>query len=316
MLDMGFIHDVKQRDRHAAARAPDAVLLGDDAARGAGARRPAAQEPRDRRGRRRRRPPPRRSTRRCSSSRRPTSAPCSSTSSATATMKRVLVFSRTKHGANRIAEHLVKAHIEAEAIHGNKSQNARERALAGFKSGRVRVLVATDIAARGIDVDDVTHVVNFDVPEVPETYVHRIGRTARAGASGIAMTFCDVRRAPRSAQRREADAAGDPGRRGPPVRVAQPGAVGVQRARRAQHPSRRGSHAARQSPRPQRSPPRWWRWRWRWRWWWRTSSRRSVVVATDHRAPMAHDTPEAAQRLRERRAERPCGHDGSCWHVA
>ena len=107
-------------------------------------------------------------------------------------MTRVLVFSRTKHGANRIAEHLVKARIEAEAIHGNKSQNARERALAGFKSGRVRVMVATDIAARGIDVDAVSHVVNFDVPEVPETYVHRIGRTARAGASGMAMTFCDT----------------------------------------------------------------------------------------------------------------------------
>jgi ATP-dependent RNA helicase RhlE len=111
-------------------------------------------------------------------------------------MKRVLVFSRTKHGANRIAEHLLKARIEAEAIHGNKSQNARERALAGFKSGRVRVLVATDIAARGIDVDAVTHVVNFDVPEVPETYVHRIGRTARAGASGMAMTFCDSEERP------------------------------------------------------------------------------------------------------------------------
>jgi ATP-dependent RNA helicase RhlE len=113
-----------------------------------------------------------------------------------ASMKRVLVFSRTKHGANRIAEHLVKARIEAEAIHGNKSQNARERALAGFKSGRVRVLVATDIAARGIDVDSVTHVVNFDVPEVPETYVHRIGRTARAGASGMALTFCDSEERP------------------------------------------------------------------------------------------------------------------------
>jgi ATP-dependent RNA helicase RhlE len=106
-------------------------------------------------------------------------------------MKRVLVFSRTKHGANRIAEHLVKANIGAEAIHGNKSQNARERALANFKAGRIRVLVATDIAARGIDIDDVTHVVNFDVPEVPETYVHRIGRTARAGASGMAMTFVE-----------------------------------------------------------------------------------------------------------------------------
>jgi len=106
-------------------------------------------------------------------------------------MRRVLVFSRTKHGANRIAEHLVKAGVGAEAIHGNKSQNARERALANFKSGRIRVLVATDIAARGIDIDEVSHVVNFDVPEVPETYVHRIGRTARAGASGMAMTFVE-----------------------------------------------------------------------------------------------------------------------------
>jgi len=107
-------------------------------------------------------------------------------------MKRVLVFSRTKHGANRIAEHLEKERIGAAAIHGNKSQGARERALADFKAGRTRVLVATDIAARGIDIDEVTHVVNFDVPEVPETYVHRIGRTARAGASGMAMTFVEV----------------------------------------------------------------------------------------------------------------------------
>jgi ATP-dependent RNA helicase RhlE len=107
-------------------------------------------------------------------------------------MRRVLVFSRTKHGANRIAEHLEKHRVHAEAIHGNKSQNARERALANFKAGKVRVLVATDIAARGIDIDDVTHVINFDVPEVPETYVHRIGRTARAGASGMALTFVDA----------------------------------------------------------------------------------------------------------------------------
>ncbi len=107
-------------------------------------------------------------------------------------MKRVLVFSRTKHGANRIAEHLSKEHVGAEAIHGNKSQSARERALANFKAGKTRVLVATDIAARGIDIDDVTHVVNFDVPEVPETYVHRIGRTARAGASGMALTFVEA----------------------------------------------------------------------------------------------------------------------------
>jgi ATP-dependent RNA helicase RhlE len=107
-------------------------------------------------------------------------------------MSRVLVFTRTKHGANRVAEYLVKEGIPAEAIHGNKSQNARERALANFKSGRTPVLVATDIAARGIDIDDISHVVNFDLPEVPETYVHRIGRTARAGAAGIAISFCDV----------------------------------------------------------------------------------------------------------------------------
>lgn len=106
-------------------------------------------------------------------------------------MRRVLVFTRTKHGANRVAEHLEKNGIGAAAIHGNKSQSARERALLGFKEGKLRVLVATDIAARGIDIDDVTHVVNFDLPEVPETYVHRIGRTARAGREGIAFAFCD-----------------------------------------------------------------------------------------------------------------------------
>ena len=105
-------------------------------------------------------------------------------------MRRVLVFSRTKHGANRIAEHLTKAGVYAEAIHGNKSQNARERALSGFKTGRLRVLVATDIAARGIDVTGVSHVFNFELPNVPEQYVHRIGRTARAGADGVALSFC------------------------------------------------------------------------------------------------------------------------------
>jgi ATP-dependent RNA helicase RhlE len=106
-------------------------------------------------------------------------------------IQRVLVFTRTKHGANRVTEGLVRARISAEAIHGNKSQGARERALAGFKSGATRVLVATDIAARGLDIDAVTHVINFDLPDVPESYVHRIGRTARAGASGIAYSFCD-----------------------------------------------------------------------------------------------------------------------------
>src|SRR5207302_4761954 len=95
---------------------------------------------------------------------------------------RVLVFSRTKHGANKVAEDLAKRHIGAEAIHGNKSQSARQRALENFRAGKIRVLVATDIAARGIDIDGITHVINFDLPNVPESYVHRIGRTARAGA--------------------------------------------------------------------------------------------------------------------------------------
>jgi ATP-dependent RNA helicase RhlE len=105
-------------------------------------------------------------------------------------IERVLVFTRTKHGANKVAEHLERSQINAEAIHGNKAQTARQRALANFRSGRSRVLVATDIAARGIDIDGITHVVNFDLPNVPESYVHRIGRTARAGASGIALSFC------------------------------------------------------------------------------------------------------------------------------
>jgi ATP-dependent RNA helicase RhlE len=104
----------------------------------------------------------------------------------------VLVFSRTKHGANIITRDLNKAGIEALAIHGNKSQNARQLALNSFKEGKIRVLVATDIAARGIDVDELSHVINFDLPEVPETYVHRIGRTGRAGQLGTALSFCDA----------------------------------------------------------------------------------------------------------------------------
>jgi ATP-dependent RNA helicase RhlE len=103
-----------------------------------------------------------------------------------------LVFSRTKHGANRIAQQLDKAGINAAAIHGNKSQVARQKALQKFKDGNLNVLVATDIAARGIDVDELSYVVNFDLPNVPETYVHRIGRTGRADASGVALSFCDT----------------------------------------------------------------------------------------------------------------------------
>ncbi|HEY6023191.1 MAG TPA: DEAD/DEAH box helicase [Pseudolabrys sp.] len=104
---------------------------------------------------------------------------------------RVLVFTRTKHGADKVVRGLQKAGHTAEAIHGNKSQNQRERVLAAFRDGKLRTLIATDIAARGIDVDGVSHVVNYDLPNVPESYVHRIGRTARAGAEGVAISFCD-----------------------------------------------------------------------------------------------------------------------------
>jgi ATP-dependent RNA helicase RhlE len=106
-------------------------------------------------------------------------------------IKSALVFSRTKRGANRIVEHLDKSEISSAAIHGNKSQTARERALGQFREGKVRVLVATDIAARGIDVSDISHVINYDLPEDPKSYVHRIGRTARAGRLGTAISFCD-----------------------------------------------------------------------------------------------------------------------------
>ena len=102
-----------------------------------------------------------------------------------------LVFTRTKHGADKVVQFLQKNGLQAQAIHGNKSQNARQKALSDFKTGKIRVLVATDIAARGIDIDDLTHVINFEIPNIPETYVHRIGRTGRAGQSGIALSFCD-----------------------------------------------------------------------------------------------------------------------------
>jgi ATP-dependent RNA helicase RhlE len=109
----------------------------------------------------------------------------------TETTDRVLVFTRTKHGADKVVRGLEKTGFFAEAIHGNKSQNQRERVLADFRSGKLRILIATDIAARGIDVDGVSHVINYDLPNIPESYVHRIGRTARAGAEGIAISFCD-----------------------------------------------------------------------------------------------------------------------------
>ena len=106
-------------------------------------------------------------------------------------IKTALVFTRTKHGADKVVKDLIRVGITAEAIHGNKSQNARQRALTNFKNRTTRVLIATDIAARGIDIDELTHVINYELPNIPETYVHRIGRTGRAGASGIALSFCD-----------------------------------------------------------------------------------------------------------------------------
>jgi len=107
-------------------------------------------------------------------------------------LTRAIVFTRTKAGANRVTRDLEASGVSAEAIHGNKSQNARQKALGAFRDGQVRVLVATDIAARGIDVDGISHVINFELPNEPESYVHRIGRTARAGASGVALSFCDA----------------------------------------------------------------------------------------------------------------------------
>jgi ATP-dependent RNA helicase RhlE len=107
-------------------------------------------------------------------------------------IKHALVFSRTKHGADRVARDLNKSGIKADSIHGDKSQNARQRALSNFKDRKISVLVATDIAARGIDIDELQHVINYDIPNVPETYVHRIGRTGRAGASGKSISFCDA----------------------------------------------------------------------------------------------------------------------------
>lgn len=107
-------------------------------------------------------------------------------------IERVLVFTRTKHGADKVVKDLELAQIPARAIHGNKAQNHRQASLAGFKNKEIRVLVATDIASRGIDIDELTHVINFELPNIAESYVHRIGRTGRAGANGVAIAFCDA----------------------------------------------------------------------------------------------------------------------------
>jgi ATP-dependent RNA helicase RhlE len=174
------------------------------------------------------------------------------------TVDRALVFTRTKHGADKVVKTLEKAGISANAIHGNKSQNHRERVLAAFRTGEIRTLVATDIAARGIDVDGISHVVNFDLPNIPETYVHRIGRTARAGAEGVAISLIagaeemgylrDIERLIRITLPRE-------DRRTPGSRDAAPAAAkrpaqnrggrSAPRAHTARSPDSRGGHESR-----------------------------------------------------------------------
>jgi ATP-dependent RNA helicase RhlE len=165
---------------------------------------------------------------------------------------RALVFTRTKHGADKVVRGLVKAGIAAHAIHGNKSQSQRERVLGEFRAGKIRTLVATDIAARGIDVDGISHVINFDLPNIPESYVHRIGRTARAGADGIAISFCDheeraylrdieklIRMSiPATDRRGERHAAPEPranSSAGKPARQQQHGRGGQRQERRGDH---------------------------------------------------------------------------------
>ena len=151
-------------------------------------------------------------------------------------VERALVFTRTKHGANKVVKLLDRNGVASAAIHGNKSQNARQRALEAFRNGDIRLLVATDIAARGIDVEGITHVINYDLPNVPESYVHRIGRTARAGATGLAISFCDAEevaflRDIESLIGARVPVAGN--RLGLPDEVVDPGPIGAERRRRA-----------------------------------------------------------------------------------
>ena len=198
-------------------------------------------------------------------------------------VNRALIFTRTKHGADKVVKGLVKAGIPADAIHGNKSQNHRERVLAAFRTGQIRTLVATDIAARGIDVDGISHVVNFDLPNIPETYVHRIGRTARAGADGVAISLCagadehsylrDIERliritlpkedqrtpghrdaAPAAQQHRAGRGKPHHGHSGRPQTDAAPGAKGPQRRRKqAGHQGQHGQPSRHEPTRPSQS---------------------------------------------------------------
>ena len=195
MLDLGFIHALKQIVRMLPGEAPDPVLLGDHAEDDQGAGRPV---PRPIRPRSRSRPPATTVERvdqyvtfvQQAEKQALLTMMLRHGFSERGNMDRVLIFTRTKHGADRVVKLLAGNGIAANAIHGNKSQPQRERALAEFKAGQVKILIATDIAARGIDVSGVSHVINFELPNVAEQYVHRIGRTARAGAAGVAIAFC------------------------------------------------------------------------------------------------------------------------------
>ena len=176
-------------------------------------------------------------------------------------LERVIVFTRTKHGANKVVKNLTREGVVAEALHGNKSQSARQRALDNFREGRSRVLVATDIASRGIDVDDVTHVINYELPNIPESYVHRIGRTARAGAAGIAISLCDASereylRAIEKLIKRPLTVVGDEPSGGAPGRQAPKRAANENRGDRPKRRRRRRSRSKRQGPAPARGEHR------------------------------------------------------------
>ncbi len=184
-------------------------------------------------------------------------------------LKRVLIFTRTKYGADKVARILTRRRIRTEAIHGNKTQNARERALDSFKHGRVRALVATDIASRGIDVENISHVINYDLPNEPESYVHRIGRTGRAGESGIAISLCDTSERPylldierlikKWIRHEEDHPFKSPLRPPPPADLEPRGRQQAQKQKSGSQPGRRGGrgrhfsskkHAGHQNPHP------------------------------------------------------------------
>jgi len=174
-------------------------------------------------------------------------------------VERALVFTRTKHGANKVVKLLDRNGVQSAAIHGNKSQSARQRALEAFRAGDIRLLIATDIAARGIDVDGISHVINYDLPNIPESYVHRIGRTARAGSRGLAISFCDEEEVAylRDIERligARVEVSGN--RLGLPDEVVDPGPVGAERRRAAPAPKRPARNRRRRRGGPSRTSKR------------------------------------------------------------